>query len=129
MFNTTFKKYISYIVAVSFIGGGNQGIQKKPPTCLKSLTSFYHIMLYRLHHTMLNMSFSKQFNIFARAVLFDYQYYMYWYFKDIGIFYSHYTPRKHSLGGGVYRNRPVCPDQLPHLLSDLYQTLWNLRSV
>jgi hypothetical protein len=33
---------------------------------------------------------------------------------------------------GVYRNRPVClsvcPDQLPHLLSDFHQTLWNLRS-
>ena len=29
---------------------------------------------------------------------------------------------------GVYRNRPVCPDQLPHLLSDFHQTLWKLRS-
>jgi hypothetical protein len=30
----------SYIVAVSFIGGGNRSIQRKPPTCRKSLTSF-----------------------------------------------------------------------------------------
>jgi hypothetical protein len=41
---------------------------------------------------------------------------------------SCYTPRKHSLGGGVYRYMPVCLDQLPHLLSDFHQTLWNLRS-
>ena len=38
-------------------------------------------------------------------------------------------PCNHSLGeGGIYRNRPVCPDQLPHLFSDFHQTLWNLRS-
>ena len=33
-------------MAVSFIGGGNRRTQKKPPTCQKSLTNFYHIMLY-----------------------------------------------------------------------------------
>jgi hypothetical protein len=27
-------------VAVSFIGGGNQNAQRKPPTCRKSLTNF-----------------------------------------------------------------------------------------
>jgi len=27
-------------VAVSFIGGGNLGTQRKPPTCCKSLTNF-----------------------------------------------------------------------------------------
>jgi hypothetical protein len=37
---------LNYIVAVSFIGGGNQRILRKPPTCRKSLTNFYHIMLY-----------------------------------------------------------------------------------
>jgi len=36
VFNVTF----SYIVAVSFIGGGNRSIQRKPPTCRKSMTSF-----------------------------------------------------------------------------------------
>ena len=29
-----------YIVAVSFIGGGNQSTRRKPPTCHKSLTNF-----------------------------------------------------------------------------------------
>jgi hypothetical protein len=29
-----------YIVVVSFIGGGNQCIQRKQPTCQKSLTNF-----------------------------------------------------------------------------------------
>ena len=35
-----FQQYISYIVAVSFIGGGNQSNRKKPPTRRKSLTNF-----------------------------------------------------------------------------------------
>jgi len=30
----------NYIVAVSFIGGGNRRTRKKPPTCRKSLTNF-----------------------------------------------------------------------------------------
>ena len=37
VFNATFKKYFSYIVEVSFIGGGNH----------RPVTS--HIMLYRVH--------------------------------------------------------------------------------
>ena len=41
-----FRQYFSYIVAVSFIGGGNWRTQRKPSTCRKSLTNFYHIMLY-----------------------------------------------------------------------------------
>jgi len=40
------QQYFSYIVAVSFIGGGNQSTRRKPLTCHKSL---YHIMLYRVH--------------------------------------------------------------------------------
>jgi hypothetical protein len=35
-----FQQYFSYIVAVSFIGGGKQSIQRKSPTCHKSLTNF-----------------------------------------------------------------------------------------
>jgi hypothetical protein len=35
-----FQQYFSYIVAVSFIGGGNLSTQRKPPTCRKSLTNF-----------------------------------------------------------------------------------------
>jgi hypothetical protein len=30
VFNATFKKYFSYIVAVSFIGGGNRNTRRKP---------------------------------------------------------------------------------------------------
>jgi len=28
-----FQQYFSYIVVVSFSGGGNRSIQRKPPTC------------------------------------------------------------------------------------------------
>ena len=38
VFNATFNNYLSYIVAVSFIGGGNQSALSKPSTCHKSLT-------------------------------------------------------------------------------------------
>ena len=34
------QQYFSYMVAVSFIGGGNQRTWRKPPTCRKSLTNF-----------------------------------------------------------------------------------------
>jgi len=36
VFNSTF----SYIVAVSFIVGGNRSTQRKPPTCRKPLSNF-----------------------------------------------------------------------------------------
>jgi hypothetical protein len=35
-----FQQYFSYIVAVSFIVGGNRSTWRKPPTCRKSLTNF-----------------------------------------------------------------------------------------
>jgi hypothetical protein len=35
-----FQQYFSYIVAVSFIGGGNRRTRRKPPTCRKSLKNF-----------------------------------------------------------------------------------------
>jgi hypothetical protein len=35
-----FQQYFSYIVAISFIGGGNWSTEKKPQTCRKSLTNF-----------------------------------------------------------------------------------------
>ena len=38
--NAIFNNYFSYIVAVSFIGGGNQSTWRKTPTCRKSLTNF-----------------------------------------------------------------------------------------
>jgi len=34
--------YFSYIVAFSFIGGGNRSTQRKPLTCRKSLTNLSH---------------------------------------------------------------------------------------
>jgi len=45
-----FQQYFSYIVAVSFIGGGNRSTWRKPPTCHKSLKN-YHIMMYCVHLT------------------------------------------------------------------------------
>jgi hypothetical protein len=36
-----FQKYFSYIVAISFIGGGNQTTGRKQLTFHKSLTNFY----------------------------------------------------------------------------------------
>jgi hypothetical protein len=35
-----FQQYFSYIVTVSFIGGGNESIRRKPSSCRKSLTNF-----------------------------------------------------------------------------------------
>jgi len=40
VFNATFKQYFSYIVAVSFIGGGNWSAWRKQMTCCKSQTNF-----------------------------------------------------------------------------------------
>jgi hypothetical protein len=33
VFSASFEQYFRYIVAISFIGGGNRGTRKKPPTC------------------------------------------------------------------------------------------------
>jgi hypothetical protein len=35
-----YQQYFSYIVADSFIGGGNRSIRRKPPIRRKSLTNF-----------------------------------------------------------------------------------------
>jgi len=40
VFNATFNNIFSYIVAVSFIDGGNRSTRRKPPTFRKSLTNF-----------------------------------------------------------------------------------------
>jgi hypothetical protein len=46
---THFQQYFSYIVAVSFIGGGNRSTGRKLPTYHKSLTNFITLMLYQVH--------------------------------------------------------------------------------
>jgi hypothetical protein len=44
-----FEQFVRYFVEASFIGVWNWNTQGKPPTCRKSLTKLYHIMLYRVH--------------------------------------------------------------------------------
>ena len=46
VFNATFNNIsvLCYIVPVSFIGGVNRSVRRKPPNCHK----LYHIMLYRV---------------------------------------------------------------------------------
>jgi hypothetical protein len=46
------KQYFSYIVAFSFIGGGNRRTWMKPTTCRNVTEKLYHIMLYRVHFAM-----------------------------------------------------------------------------
>jgi cytochrome b561 len=47
-------------MAVRFflICGGNPSTRRKPPTCRKSLTNFYHIMLYWIHLTWAGFEFT-----------------------------------------------------------------------
>jgi len=40
LFGLWCQQYFSYIMVVSFIGGGNQSTRRKPPTCNKLLTNF-----------------------------------------------------------------------------------------
>ena len=49
VFNATFNNISAISWQASFIGGGNWSMRRKPPTCRKSLTTLYHIMLYRVH--------------------------------------------------------------------------------
>jgi hypothetical protein len=40
-----FYQYFSYIMAVSFIGGGNRSTQRKPLTCCRSVQSLSHTVV------------------------------------------------------------------------------------
>jgi hypothetical protein len=57
-----FQQYISYIVAVSFVGGGNQRTRRKPSTCRKLLSS--NLLLFLL--LFLSSSSSKCVNLCFR---------------------------------------------------------------
>ena len=49
LYDTTFKQYFSYIMVVSFIGGGNRSNQRKPLTSRRSRDKLNHIMFYHVH--------------------------------------------------------------------------------
>ena len=48
-----FQQYLSYLVAVSFIVGGNGRTRRKPPTCRKSLTNFITKKTHNVVHLAL----------------------------------------------------------------------------
>ena len=50
-----FQQYFSYIMAVSFIGGGNRSILRKPLTCRRSLTNSLDLDLLYICSRFLNL--------------------------------------------------------------------------
>ena len=52
MFWRHFQQYFRYIVAVSFIGGGNLSTRRKTPILSQVIDNSYYIMLYWVHLVM-----------------------------------------------------------------------------
>ena len=55
-----FQQYLSYMVAVRFIGGGNQSTRRKPPTCRKSRQTVSHYVISSTPHH--KQGFNSQLN-------------------------------------------------------------------
>jgi len=45
-----FQHYFSYIVMISFIGGGNWSTRRKPPICRRSLQMLYRLSGIQTHN-------------------------------------------------------------------------------
>jgi hypothetical protein len=58
-----FQQYFSYIVTVSFIGGGNRSTRRKSPTCRKSPTNF---IIYYIIYSILTSA--KHYIFYLRRV-------------------------------------------------------------
>ena len=79
-----FQPYFTYIVAVSFIGGGNRSTRRKALTCRKSLTN------------ILEWDASAQIFLFSLIILQTgkYKYNNSWIYNEIFIFSEHKTNQK-----------------------------------
>jgi hypothetical protein len=70
VFNVTFNNISLLIVAVSFIGWGNQSTWRKPPTCHKLLINFITLYIYffffRIKGRNMQMVYCKPACILAR---------------------------------------------------------------
>ena len=65
------QQYFSYIVAVSFIGGGKRSTRRNPLTCRKSLTGhlglIWHVIWKMPYHNLFIIYFNASFFIYVRA--------------------------------------------------------------